>query len=267
MVTTADAREVRLELARARARDALASCGMTEPAHLDLDRLAASVGAEVVLDDLEGSTARVIRFGDRARIVVSTRIPDAGAIRFSTAHEISHLLCKHTVRRAGVDRPLERVCSPLSVDGSILEREASVCAAELLMPAPMVAPWITAAPSSLEPIQAIATTFQTSLLASAMRFVELTAERCAVVYTELKRVRWVKRSAAFTSWIPKGKALDPASVAFEYFERGTIEHPTRIVPASAWLSRDDGPTDAPIYEHATAIPGTGTVFVVLWLPS
>lgn len=260
-------REMRLGRARTEARRVLGDFGATSPGHIDLERIAAATGAEIVRDELEGATARVIQIGTRARIFVSSRISDPGSIRFSIAHELAHLFLRHQVQGGDARRVIERVCSPLRADGSNPEREASVFASELLMPESMVAGHCAVVPTTSAPVQAISRTFGTSLLASALRFVELTAEPCAVVYSELGRVGWCKRSATFGAWIPKGRPVDPSSAAFDYFDRGLIDHATRVVPAATWLSRRaNAGTRATIHEHPTILPELGAVFSLLWMP-
>lgn len=256
--------------ARARALEAIAWLGAQGPGPVDVEALAEKLGAEIVFEDLEGAKARVIQIGDRSRIIISTRIIGIGAIRFSIAHEIAHLLLKHYLKDGDLGRAFkrQRTCSPLDSDGSSIERDASVFATELLMPAPLVTPMCLLAPKSMDPIRAIASTFQTSMYASARRFVELTPERCAVVITKQARVQWVHKSPSFSAWIPEGRSVKPASAAFDYFDGGKLDESPRVIPASTWCSCESLGTDPPlVHEHATAIPETGTVFSLLWMPS
>lgn len=246
----------------------LSEFGVTKPEHIDLDAMAAAHGAKIVYADLDGATARVMRIGPLATIRISNRIRDVGAQRFTTGHEIGHLRLGHEVPAGDADRIMERVCTPLKADGTSPEREASVFATETVMPEPLVRPRCVVSCVTLEPARAIACEFTTSVLASAMRLVELSDERCAVVYSELGRVRWVKRSATFPGWIPKGRPLDPSSAAFEYFHKGTIDSEAQLLAADAWLPRGriDG-SHVEIVEHAAIVPEFGAVFSLLWLPS
>jgi hypothetical protein len=70
------------------------------------------------------------------------------------------------------------------------ESEADVFAAELLMPDFLARRRCEVSPVSLEPVRALARDFGKSLCASAIRFVELTSERCAAVYSEHGKVSW-----------------------------------------------------------------------------
>ena len=263
------AEAVRHAEARARALEAIAWLGAQGPGPVDVEALAEKLGAEIVFEDLEGAKARVIQIGNRARIIISTRIVGVGAIRFSIAHEIAHLLLKHYFKDGDLGRAFkrQRTCSPLESDGSEIERDASVFATELLMPAPLVTPKCRMELKSMDPVRAISSAFQTSMYASARRFVELTPERCAVVISTHGRVRWVQKSPSFSAWIPEGCPVNPASAAFDYFDGGKLDESPRVVPASTWCaSRSLGVDPVPVYEHATAIPETGTVFSLLWMP-
>jgi hypothetical protein len=253
---------------RARAIEAVAMLG-AQPADgaIDIEKLADLLGAEIVYGDLDGAKARVVQIGDRARIIISKKIVGVGAIRFCIAHEIGHLLLKHYAQGDALGRAFkrQRTCSPLTSDGSEIERDACVFATECLMPAPLATPMCQVQPVSLDPVRAIASAFATSLQASAMRYVELTLERCAVVYMQRGRVLWAKKSPGFKAWIPDGRTVGPDSAASDYFEDGHLEA-SRVLPVSTWFPRETHAKDASVYEHMTAIPEHAAAFSLLWLP-
>jgi hypothetical protein len=55
------------------------------------------------------------------------------------------------------------------------------------------------------------------------------------------------------------------SLAWQFFERGTIACRPHLVPAAAWL--DTSSDDTLIQEHSIAIGETDTVLTMLWLSS
>jgi hypothetical protein len=254
---------------RARAIEAVAMLG-AQPADgaIDIEKLADLLGAEIVYGHLDGAKARVVQIGDRARIIISKKIAGVGAIRFCIAHEIGHLLLKHYAQGDALGRAFkrQRTCSPLTSDGSEIERDACVFATECLMPAPLATPMCQVEPVSFDPVRAIASAFATSLQASAMRYVELTSERCAVVYMQRGRVLWAKKSAGLNAWIPDGRTVAPNSAASDYFDDGHLEA-SRVLPAATWFPRETHPKDAAVYEHMTAIPEQAAAFSLLWLPN
>ncbi len=253
---------------RAQAIEATASLGVqSADGVIDIEKLADLLGAEIVYGDLDGAKARVVQIGDRARIIISKKIVGVGAIRFCIAHEIGHLLLKHYAGGDALGRAFkrQRTCSPLTSDGSEIERDACVFATECLMPAPLAGLMCQVAPVSFDPVRAIASAFATSLQASAMRFVELTSERCALVYMQRGRVLWAKKSAGLQAWIPNGRTVAPNSAASDYFDDGHLEA-SRVLPASTWFPRETHAKDAAVYEHMTAIPEQAAAFSLLWLP-
>jgi len=99
-------------------------------------------------------------------------------------------------------------------------------------------------------------TFGCSPVANALRFVELTSERCAVVYCERCEVKWAKRSPTF-AWRKKGMGLSPDSIV-RLFQRGAIEDVAQPVPADAWISGlDPDVASVDIIEHVQVIPEPG----------
>jgi hypothetical protein len=259
------ARTLRLQQVRAEAQRALSAFGVRSSADIDLDAMAASSGSEVIYAPLDGATARVLQIGGRARICISTRIEDAGGRRFVLGHELGHVWLRHVIPD-GTAKPLEQVCHPLRSERTSREREASVFAAELLMPESLVTPYCTG-PVTLAHVHAIVRDFRTSLLASAMRLVELSPECCAIAYCSLGRVRWMKRSHTFADWIPKGRPLDPRTAAADYFRRGAIDDAVRVLPGDAWLPKDQiQGARIMVTEHAISVPELGAAFSLLSIP-
>ena len=250
--------------ARRLARQLLHSSGVRAPEHIDLEAIAHACGADIVVGKLDGSTARVFRAGNRARIRVSERIITLGARRFSIAHELGHLVCGHEIpTEADVAKFLARACARTRGKEVDLEREANAFAAELLMPKAYVKSRCQVSPVNLCKAHAIADAFQTSIVASARRLAELSNERCAAVYSERSAVKWTVPSATFRIAIPSGTKLDSASLAFRYFADGSLASDPQTITSDAWLPSTHA---SEIVEHAEVIPEWGGVLSMLWIP-
>lgn len=107
-----------------------------DSAPIDVEAIAADLGAQIVRkDDLpDDVSGKVERIGDdQFRITVNAKHSPQRQ-RFTIAHEIAHIVMHTDLIGDGiVDDGLYR--SPL---GGIVERQANVYAATILMPAPLV---------------------------------------------------------------------------------------------------------------------------------
>lgn len=254
----------RLSRSRELARDLLVLVGARTP---DPIETAKELGIEVTFGHLDGATARIFRIGSKARIRVSDQIVTQGRKRLSIVHEIGHHVLGHEIPNEGDAASWFR-CSCARRDKNE-ERDADVLAVEHLAPEAMVAPYCVGRPVDLHAVRAIEQRFVASPVMAAIRFVELSPEACAVVYSERGRIVWMKPSKTFPGYFGKGTAIPTESIAAECFDRGTIERATRTQSASIWFgARSRIAPDVEIVEHAMVVPepGWGGVLSLLWIP-
>jgi len=239
------------ERARRLAREVLWECGVDEPSKIDPFLIVGRRRIRVTYARLDGTTAQILRCGDRAIIRVSDQIVQVGRLRFTIAHEGAHFLLGHQI-------PSEADLSAGTTAPFTVwqEREANAFAAEFLMPEEWVMPLCTAEPS-LAAVDAIARAFRVTTVAAAVRYVEFTRAPCAVVYSEHGRVEWSSCSSTFPGRIPEQMPIGPGAVAFEYHERNVLEPTARTVRASAWLGRHVPAGCDSLVEHATSVPEPG----------
>ncbi len=176
--------------ALAHARRLLVETGVQAPEHIDPIATARHLGIEIALGQLVGATARIYRIGARARMRVSDQIVQPGRLRFSIAHELGHYVLGHGIA-GGSSITDGSGCGYRSADE---EYEADAFAAEHLMPLLMEERFCDGPIVGLARPREIASVFRVSPVASTLRYVEISRQRCAVVYSVAGIIRWVKRS-------------------------------------------------------------------------
>ena len=82
-----------------------------------------------------------------------------------------------------------------------------------------------------------------TVMAAALRFVELSDERVAIVYSADEKVKWTRRSRSFCSLIDKGTDLDSYSLAIAAFKGKKLPARPETVETTAWKPRAR-PTEA-----------------------
>jgi len=157
--------------------------------------------------------------GNSFAIGYSTAIRNTGFENFTVAHELGHYFID--------DHPLAVLSDGkhFSRSGYIskdrYEQEADAFATELLMPWKLIEPLIMANAGGFQTIKAIATGCESSLLASAIRYTQVTRECVAMIVSHLGVVEFMTASTAFKQirdldWLRKRDSL-PSNVPSKRF--------------------------------------------------
>ena len=244
---------------RLAARELLRKRQIRAVEEIDLLAIAWHEGVEVRFGGLAGARGRLTKKGSRGIVRVADRISEEAQQRFVIAHELGHHLM-HSVPGAislCSDRDLTDY-APRSK-----ETEANVFAAELLMPRFLFEPRCDVREPNLDVVLEIGTSFRTTITATALRFVELCPEPCALVWCEGGVIRWAFRGPEFSPWISSGRRLDGQSHAHDAFLGQELPKKPELVPLSAWA--DGGSRD--VMEHTLYFTSLRATLTLLWLPS
>lgn len=256
----------RRHAAARRARDLIASLGLDHPDQLDIELIAAHCGAYAMYRPLAREEGHLLRRGDTGLIVVADRARATNKWRFVIAHELGHFLLHDAPAQNQIN-----LCTEVAPPGGPglahilyaengLEIEANVFAGELLMPGAIFGPYCRAEPS-LPTIKSLATTFRTSLTATAIRYTELCAVPTAVVHSTNGTIDWVRAHPKFDHGIEFGGRLRYGTHAAELARRRVPDAPPRLTCAHAWF---DG--SGQLYEHSIVLRDFDSVLTLLWPP-
>jgi Zn-dependent peptidase ImmA (M78 family) len=249
----------------ARATTLLRHLCITQPSEISVDDIAWIRGALVRDENLKGAEARLVTFSNRAIISVSTHIIEHGRRRFAIAHEIGHLELHKQVSSLALCvvsdldlKPLEESACPQT------EQEANTFASALLMPDFLFRPACQKRAPSFSLIEQLATDFGTTLTATALRYMAFCPERCAVVFSQDRCIRWYKATSDFGYHIPVHDALDPYSLAVDFFDSKATSGRMETVDASTWLRGRYRP-NAMIKEESRPLSRYNAVLSLLWI--
>jgi hypothetical protein len=182
--------------------------GITEPSDISIEAIAQYCGATIVYEPLDGSAARILGAGDRAIITVDARAARPRQ-RFSAGHELGHWMRdRGKVAFSCVDSDLLR-----EWDDDNPERRANRYAADLLLPRKMVEKVARELPLTFASARELSDTFTTSLVATAIRLVELGTLPGMFVCTERAGRKWFVRSPLIPETLWPVRAPGARSVA------------------------------------------------------
>jgi hypothetical protein len=231
--------------------------GFRHPSEIDVEALTRDRGVLVKHGGLTGCEARLIRVGSKG--IMRVRVPQLGSprARFSISHELGHWEL-HADTQAFVctsDKLRDYKTDPK-------ESEANAFASELLMPTPFVRPIIESHEPSLATARKIASEFNVSVTAAAIRMFLETRHECFLVLSRDCQVHWwMSGSERYGMWLEAKQALQPLSMAY-YVNSGADCEP-ETVPSEAWFLHLPAPEKIEITEDSMRLGNTGFVLSLL----
>ena len=182
--------------------------------------LAEALGIEVIEkpDSAPGVSGALIKINNDFVIAYSTSVRSWGFRRFSIGHELGHFLLEgHADALLPIGKRIHESHAGYRSDDKY-EREADHFAARLLMPNPQFASAMRSVGEGLGAIQALASRCETSLLATASRYVEETDLPMAMVVSEGQSIDYAFLSDELKefrdiAWPRRGYAVPAAPTA------------------------------------------------------
>ena len=231
------------------------------PAPTPVEDIAMDRGILCLEANLTGCLARLVRKGNRGVIRTKAGIREEGRKRFAIAHELGHWFLHEKESQLFV-------CTAEQMrdyKGSPTEVEANIFASELLIPTFLFKPLAETVTPSLERIGNLAKTFQTSLTATGMKFVDLNRHECALVLSTNGKVTWAKQKNNRSGLrIEKGMPLHEASLARYLVEPTGRGGPTAVEP-DAWITENWYGRKLEVTEESWTLDGYDSVLTLLVL--
>jgi Zn-dependent peptidase ImmA (M78 family) len=240
--------------------------GLKSPQELVIEDLAMAMNIFVVDARLDSAAARLVRKGDCGLVRVSNNLHLSGQRRFAIAHEIGHFVMHKKVSQllACTDSDIRA-----SYRSSPYEIEASIFAGALLMPKDLfLARTIRTVPTAAV-IRNLAKEFDTSLTATALRYVETSKDYCVFVVSENNKIRWWRTSDSFGNhdlWLDSGDTLPRYSAAAAYFRDGEAPDKPIEVDLKDWFGEMPDIDSNYVIEQAIPLPDYDQVISLMWLP-
>ena len=134
-----------------------------------------------------GISGALLRSGNDFGILYATNIPNVGYQKFTVAHEIGHFVLDGHMEHLQLSDGDIHYSTP-GFYGDKYEREANCFAACLLMPETLFTQAMSANDDGMESIKNLVEKCETSLTATAIRYIEETESMSAVVVSEKDRI-------------------------------------------------------------------------------
>ena len=249
--------------AKAAARKLVDYYGITEPNEIDIYAIATDRNLFILDKKIDGAQGRLICRGKSGIITVDSSIQVEARKRFVIAHELGHF-------ELHKNKALVNICDEEALlsqyKKSDFEYDANVFAGELLIPYEILIRFDNPKEFSKTYLSDLAHTFNVSLSAFSMKYVEQGKVPIAIIYSKNGYTNWYKINEYFPfHFVDTRVRLSKLSSAYDYFDSGEFNSDPVEVPAEAWFANDnDFDPNVYLYEQYQAFPSLNSVLSVIW---
>lgn len=232
----------------------------------DIIGISEFLNVHVRTDNLSNCVAKISIDNSQAVITYDVNMTSQPRIKFSIAHELGHYLLHHYDREQKTFRDTPQDFMRKGRRRGI-EQEADSFASELLLPTSLFTKAIRESEIQ-EPnfnlVNEIATKFNMSMTATAIRLVTSGPYCCALVVTEDQIVKWYSADDQFPHKFGNrvGKPVPEDSAAREAYQNEISPDSTDLMQADVWFSRSSH-TEM-IVEHAFYIKSYNMCLSLIW---
>ncbi|MCH8156371.1 MAG: ImmA/IrrE family metallo-endopeptidase [Nitrospinae bacterium] len=203
---------------------------------------------------------------DKKLIVVNSDIREIGRKNFTAAHEIGHWCLDVNLMNG---KPF--ICKKEEVgfqeySAKSCEKLADEFASEFLMPRKLFKELMADCPPAWNEIERLSEHCKTSLLATAIKFMQLTEHFCVLVVNDKNgRISYFRPSRYFYQYIDmNSRKVKPESFAFKALNGGEVPTTFCLTKAENWLSDYGINPDPEILEWSLPLNSYGKVLTILW---
>lgn len=226
------------------------------PEQIIIEDIAMALGIIIIEGELYGAEARLLRKNRQGIIRLKSGHKEAGRKRFTIAHELGHWVL-HSTKALWL-------CSAEDIYGPSKggqEAEANAFAGAFLMPTRLISPVCWNSTPDLGIICDLAKRFQTSITATAIRFVEECRQACVVVFSENHKVKWWRANQVVQIWIEPGQDIDSQSNAWDSPTRSAMEQ----VDHRLWFPNKPRTWPYTLFEQSMVLGTSGITITLLYL--
>lgn len=233
---------------------------ISKPDDIRIEDIAFLRGLITIEKNVHGSEGRLVTRGNRGIVTINQRLI-ATKKRFVIAHELGHFELHRSIGGS--------ICDSEDLLGyhqhKPRENEANEFAAEILMPSFMWDKTKLGAEPNWNSVKEFANHFQTSLTATAFKYINFFNYPVTIICSEESGIKWFfPNNKCFFFHRSIGSEIEIGSLAHSAFANPQQEHNKKIVLASTWFADYNLGQDRYFYEACYFAKKYGQMLSLIW---